>query len=218
MEHDVPPDTHKPKENRKGAGTNVPPGAADGRRDAAIIVNRDTREERRAEKIANMSEAAELSGLFSIVYGDPPWTDEYGLNDHSAQLPYSLMSDAEIAALGVPRITAVNAMLFLWVLPHMFPTALEIMAAWGFSYRTHMVWKKNRIGIGAYVRNQHELLLIGRKGAFPLPPESLRVGSVIEAPVTEHSKKPEIFAELIERWYPEAPKIELFRRGAARPG
>ena len=60
--------------------------------------------------------------------------------------------------------------------------------------------------------------MIGRRGTFPPPPEFLRSPSVIHAPIGKHSEKPAIFAELIERWYPELPKIELFCRGRARPG
>ena len=92
------------------------------------------------------------------------------------------------------------------------------MEAWGYSFRSEIIWVKDKIGIGQWVRNQHEILLIGRKGSFPPPPEAARSPSVIAAPRGEHSAKPEVFAELIERWYPDMPKIELFRRGPARPG
>jgi N6-adenosine-specific RNA methylase IME4 len=101
----------------------------------------------------------------------------------------------------------------------MIHKALEVIATWGFEYRTYIVWKKDKIGLGRWARQQHELLLIGRKGEFPPPSEELRSSSVIDAPVSDiHSEKPDIFAEMIERWYPDQPKIELFRRGAARPG
>jgi N6-adenosine-specific RNA methylase IME4 len=101
----------------------------------------------------------------------------------------------------------------------MLQAALEVMAAWGFEYRSEIIWVKDKIGLGEWVRNQHEILMIGRRGAFPPPPTAVRSPSVIAAPrLKEHSAKPEIFAELIERWYREMPKIELFRRGPARPG
>ena len=166
-----------------------------------------------------MGEAARLSGRFSLIYGDPPWEDEFGPNSRQVELHYPTMTDAELKALDVASVAADDAILFLWALPHMAPTAFKIMEAWGFSYRTHLVWAKDQIGLGQYVRNEHELLLIGRKGAFPPPAESARVGSVIEAPVgEEHSAKPTIFIELLEGWYPDVPKIELFRRGVTRPG
>jgi N6-adenosine-specific RNA methylase IME4 len=92
------------------------------------------------------------------------------------------------------------------------------MAAWGFEYRTHLIWGKDKIGLGQYVRNQHELLLIGRRGAFPPPAEGVRSPSLVMAPVGKHSEKPTAFVEMIERFYPDAPKIEMFRRGRARKG
>jgi N6-adenosine-specific RNA methylase IME4 len=61
-------------------------------------------------------------------------------------------------------------------------------------------------------------LLIGRRGQFPPPREDLRSSSLIEAPIGDHSAKPEAFAAMIETWYPDAVKLELFRRGPARPG
>lgn len=212
-----PPEPRDAKQDRKPAGGNPPPGAADGRRDARLITQRDTRGERREERLQRIREAAALKGLFPVLYADPPWEDEFGPSAGQVELHYPVMSDAEIEALAVSSIAADDAILFLWAIPHMEPTALRIMAAWGFSYRTNIVWAKDRAGLGQYARNQHEQLLIGRKGAFPPPPERLRVGSVIQAPVGEHSAKPEVFAELIERWYPDVSKIELFRRGPARP-
>jgi N6-adenosine-specific RNA methylase IME4 len=100
----------------------------------------------------------------------------------------------------------------------MVPAALEVMAAWGFDYRTQLIWAKDKIGLGEWIRLQHEVLLIGRRGAFPPPPTGVRSPSIITAPRAEHSAKPDVFAEMIERWYPESAKIELFRRGTARRG
>jgi N6-adenosine-specific RNA methylase IME4 len=165
-----------------------------------------------------MGQAARLEGKFSVIYADPPWTDEFGPNSREAELHYPLMTDAEIEALGVPEVAADDAILLLWAPPHMLPAALRVMEAWGFSYRTNIVWAKDRIGLGEWARNQHEELLIGRRGAFPPPDEGLRVPSVVNAPRGEHSAKPDAFAELIERWWPEAPKLELFCRGKPRLG
>jgi N6-adenosine-specific RNA methylase IME4 len=62
-----------------------------------------------------------------------------------------------ITALPVYEISTPHAVLYLWALPHMLPKALDVMAHWGFEYRTCMVWAKDRIGLGQWVRNQHEL-------------------------------------------------------------
>jgi N6-adenosine-specific RNA methylase IME4 len=91
------------------------------------------------------------------------------------------------------------------------------MAAWGFGYRSHIVWAKPRAGTGYWARSKHELLLIGTRGDIPAPAPGDRPDSIIEAPVGRHSEKPTVFAELIERLYPTLPKIELFAR-RARPG
>jgi N6-adenosine-specific RNA methylase IME4 len=90
---------------------------------------------------------------------------------------------------------------------------MSVIKAWGFTYRTGLVWAKDKIGMGYCVRNQHEHLLICKRGEMPHPPESERCSSVIHAPRLEHSAKPEIFYGLIDRMYPNVRKIELFNRG-----
>ena len=214
----APDGARKAQQTGKAAGANAPPGAADGRRDSARIHQRDTREERREEKLNSIAEAAELKGQFSVLYADPPWEDEFGPNSRQVELHYPVMTLEAIKALPVEGISTPDAVLYLWALPQMFPAALEVMTAWNFDYRTHLIWAKDKIGLGEWVRQQHEILLIGRRGAFPPPPTAVRSPSVVTAPRREHSAKPDVFAEMIERWYPESAKIELFRRGPARPG
>ena len=96
--------------------------------------------------------------------------------------------------------------------------ALEVMAAWGFSYLTNFAWVKDKWGLGHYNRCQHELLHLGRRGSFPPPSTQRRRSSVIEAKRGRHSAKPSSVYELIESMYPRASKLELFARGSARPG
>jgi hypothetical protein len=100
----------------------------------------------------------------------------------------------------------------------MLPQALLVMAAWGFDYRSHMVWCKDRSGTGYWFRNQHELLLVGVKGNIPTPAMGTQAPSVQDIPRSEHSAKPEKFLQIIEDYFPTLPKIELNRRGPARPG
>jgi ParB-like chromosome segregation protein Spo0J len=80
-----------------------------------------------------------------------------------------------------------------------------------------IVWVKDKIGLGYFVRNQHELLLVATRGDMPSPSPGNRPPSVITAPRREHSRKPDEAYELIERMYPELPKLELFAR-QQRPG
>jgi len=84
--------------------------------------------------------------------------------------------------------------------------------AWGFKYVAEFIWIKDKIGIGSWVRGQHEHLLIGRRGNMHTPLPANRPPSVIQAPRREHSQKPDEVYELIELMYPGLPKIELFAR------
>jgi hypothetical protein len=92
------------------------------------------------------------------------------------------------------------------------------MAAWGFAYKSHEIWNKDRIGTGYWFRNKHELILVGTRGNIPAPAMGEQWPSVTDAPVGRHSAKPEIFLEMIEAYFPNLPKIELNRRGPARKG
>jgi N6-adenosine-specific RNA methylase IME4 len=173
----------------------------------------------REEKIRNIIEkAAEKKtinemGVYPVLLADPPWRYDHPISDsRRIENQYPTMSIEEIINLDVPSITAYDAILFLWVTTPMLEKGLKVLNAWGFSYRTSMVWVKPSVGMGQWVRQRHELLLVGVKGNIPTPKGSNKPDSVIEAPREEHSKKPEIVYEIIERMYPELPKIELFSR------
>ena len=121
------------------------------------------------------------------------------------------MSLEAICALAVPA--AEDAVLFLWATSPKLAEALSVVDAWGFAYRTCAVWDKERIGMGYYFRQQHELLLVAARGSFPVPPPATRPSSVIRARRgTTHSQKPQTMYDLLERMYPRAAKIELFAR------
>lgn len=151
---------------------------------------------------------------YGVIYADPPWrfepySRETGM-DRAADNHYPTMTIEEIKALDIPA--ANDCALFLWATAPMLLEGLDVLARWGFSYRSHLVWEKDRTGTGYWVRNRHELLLIGIRGNVPAPEPGTQPESVIVAPVAGHSVKPEIFAELIERLYPTLPKLEMFTR------
>lgn len=112
----------------------------------------------------------------------------------------------------VPSIAARDCCLFLWATVPMLPHALEVMEAWGFSYKSHFIWYKDKIGHGYWNRNQHELLLIGTRGKIPAPAPGTQWASVQLAKRGAHSAKPEEFYRLIETYYPTVRKIELNAR------
>jgi len=120
------------------------------------------------------------------------------------------MALADIMALPIPA--AEDAVLYLWTPPAILKNALAVMSAWGFRYRSHAVWDKILMGLGCWFRNQHELLLVGRRGSFPVPKPDRRFRSVFRERRTIHSKKPEMVYEMIEHMYPDARYLELFAR------
>ncbi len=126
----------------------------------------------------------------------------------------------KIAALPVDAISCATAHLYLWVPNALLPDGLAIMKAWGFSYKSNIVWHKIRKdggsdgrGVGFYFRNVTELVLLGvrGKGARTLDPGRRQV-NYIASQKREHSRKPDELYPIIEACSP-GPHVELFARG-----
>ena len=96
--------------------------------------------------------------------------------------------------------------------------ALDVMAAWGFTYKSQIIWDKEDIGLGYWTREQHEVLLIGTRGNVPAPAPGEQLESVTRSPRGPHGEKPPIFAAWIEVLYPTTPKLEMFARGGRERG
>jgi N6-adenosine-specific RNA methylase IME4 len=159
---------------------------------------------------------------FCIIVEDPAWRQEVwsretGL-DRAADNHYPTMTLEAIKALPVAALAAEDCVYFLWTPANRVDDAIDLMRTRGFDYVTQIVWGKTRAGTGYWVRDKHEILLIGKRGKPPAPAPGTQCESLIIAPATEHSAKPEIFLEIIERYFPHLPKIELNRRGPPRPG
>jgi N6-adenosine-specific RNA methylase IME4 len=159
---------------------------------------------------------------YGVIYADPPWRFEprsriTGM-DRAADNHYPTMTTAAIEALDVGSLAAPDCALFLWATAPMLVNALDVMATWGFGYRTHMVWDKVKLGTGYWFRGRHELLLLGARGQPPAPAPGTQAQSLLSIARSKHSAKPDQFAGLIENYYPTVPKIELFRRGPPRKG
>ncbi|MBA7710998.1 hypothetical protein ES703_119948 [subsurface metagenome] len=157
-------------------------------------------------------------GKFPVALADPPWRYDFDVDSRATENHYPTLTLPEIANYrdnqGVPITDkfASNCILFLWATAPKLNEALELIKAWGFTYKTHLIWAKDKMGLGWYCRNQHELLLIAEKGAMPLPPPASRPKSIINAPRTNHSRKPKKIYGLIERAYPGYQYLELFGR------
>jgi N6-adenosine-specific RNA methylase IME4 len=172
---------------------------------------------RRRLRDASLPAAPPLpDGPFDLIYADPPWQLGNPEGEFAPENHYPTMPIAAICDLQIP--TADCAVLFLWAVNSLLPQALQVLNAWGFTYKGHAVWVKPSIGPGVWFRPRAELLLLGVRGGWSPPEPEERCDSVIEADRGRHSEKPGQAYELIERMYPAASKLELFARGAARPG
>ncbi len=160
-----------------------------------------------------------ISPPYDLILADPPWrfaSNSKAKPGRNAMRHYPCMKVAEIAALPVRELAARPAMLYLWAtVPHL-QGALDVMQCWGFRYVSSLVWVKHRIGTGFWVRNRHEIVLIGKRGQFPCP-RPAHGDSVIEQPQREHSRKPDNLQIQIDAAYLNTRKLELFAR-QRRPG
>jgi len=185
---------------------------------------RTTKAERRAQRELDLAskQTALPKQRYGVIVADPEWrfepyNRETGM-DRAADNHYPTSITDLIAERDVPSIAADDSVLFLWATVPMLRDALRVMEAWGFEYKSHAIWDKVHIGTGYWFRNRHELLLVGTKGDIPAPAMGDQFASVMTIVRKEHSAKPEQFLELIEQYFPNLPKMELNRRGAARPG
>jgi N6-adenosine-specific RNA methylase IME4 len=181
---------------------------------------------KRAEKVKALGarQRALPAKKYGVIYADPEWDhdtwSEAG-KGRAAANHYPVSSTAVIKSRPVGEIAAADCVLFLWVtVPHL-AQGLDVLAAWGFAYKSSCVWEKaypgKQQGMGYWFRVNHEILLVGTRGNVPAPALGTQWGSVIKAPVGEHSEKPAAVYELIEAYFADLPKIELNAR-RARPG
>jgi N6-adenosine-specific RNA methylase IME4 len=161
---------------------------------------------------------------FSTILADPPWRFQNSTGkvapEHRRLSRYSTMTLNDIRGLPVEQVVADVAHLYLWVPNALLPEGLEVMRAWGFTYKSNLVWHKIRKdggsdgrGVGFYFRNVTEMILFGVRGknARTLPPGRSQV-NILQTRKREHSRKPDEQYALIEACSP-GPRIELFARG-----
>ncbi len=166
-------------------------------------------------------------GPYSTILADPPWQFQNRTGkmapEHKRLLRYPTMEIKEIVELPVAKLAAAQSHLYLWVPNALLQEGLKVMEAWGFTYKTNMVWYKIRKdggpdgrGVGFYFRNVTELILFGVKGRMrTLQPGRTQV-NLLSTRKREHSRKPDEIYDLIEGCSP-GPYLELFAR-FSRPG
>ncbi|AWI57165.1 MT-A70 family methyltransferase [Sinorhizobium fredii] len=153
---------------------------------------------------------------YAVGYADPPWEQE-AWSDETGQdkgLMYPPMPLDEIKALcaGDKSPFTRDAILFLWVTTNRLDDGISVLKAWGFEFVTAITWDKVNIGMGRWVRDRTEHLLIGKRGDFPGLEEGTQPQSLYSEAKGGHSRKPVWFAEQIDRLFPEMRKLELFQR------
>jgi N6-adenosine-specific RNA methylase IME4 len=161
---------------------------------------------------------------FKTILADPPWqfTNKTGkvAPEHRRLSRYGTMKLDEIIALPISEIAATPAHLYLWCPNAMLPEGLAVMRAWGFAYKSNIVWHKVRKdggsdgrGVGFYFRNVTELVLFGVRGknARTLAPGRRQV-NLLATRKREHSRKPDEQYDIIESCS-AGPFLELFARG-----
>ena len=175
---------------------------------------------------SNLREA--LAGqTFGTILADPPWrfVNRTGkvAPEHKRLARYDTMTTAEIKALPVSEVAADKSHLYLWAPNALVPEAFEVMAAWGFTYKSMIVWHKVRKdggsdgrGVGFYFRNVTEVVLFGVRGGLRTFQPGRSQVNLIATRKREHSRKPDELYPIIEACSP-GPFLELFAR-YPRPG
>ena len=153
------------------------------------------------------------TGKFRVLYADPPWSygntmpDEFReQRDH-----YPVMSLDDLCAMPVESMAEDDAVLFLWVTSPILEEAFTLIRSWGFKYKASFVWDKQKHVMGHYNSVRHEFLLVCVRGSCQ-PDVRKLFDSVVSEERTVHSRKPDIFYEIIEALYRHGMRIELFAR------
>jgi len=150
-------------------------------------------------------------GIYRTIVADPPWDYGNKATRGSTRKHYQTMSVEAICALGVAERAADDAHLYLWVTNGFIREGFDVLAAWGFTYKTCITWAKTQIGLGNYFRGATEHVLFGTRGGLRTNDRNVR--NWFEAPRGKHSAKPDYFYDLVEK-ASSGPYLEMFARRA----
>ena len=158
---------------------------------------------------------------YKIIYADPPWSyDDKSMNRGGAERHYKTTDNSQLCNIDVQSIAENDCILFMWATFPKMAEALELISAWGFTYKTNgFTWIKTNKksgtpfwGMGRWTRSNAEVCLIATKGK----PKRIDMGvhSVIHAPIARHSEKPKEVRDCILRLCGDLPRLEMFARCA----
>jgi N6-adenosine-specific RNA methylase IME4 len=160
---------------------------------------------------------------YGAILADPPWRFQNRTGkmapEHKRLSRYTTLSLQEIKEIPVWLVAAANSHLYLWVPNALIKEGLQVMEAWGFEYKTNLIWHKIRKdggpdgrGVGFYFRNTTEMILFGTRGNLRTLAKGRSQVNIIKSCKREHSKKPDELYEIIEACS-TGPYLELFARG-----
>lgn len=177
----------------------------------------DIKKSDRREKVAKQIEEIKKdnlnkpSGLYDVIVIDPPWKVDFDYSpDHymgRVANPYPEMDIEKIKKIKLPCKD--SSILWLWTTHSQIWNAIEIMKHWGFEYKCILVWDKESMGIGKWLRKQCEFCLLGTKGKPIWTATDFR--DIIREQKTSHSTKPESFYKLVDK-YCVGRKLDYFAR------
>ena len=165
---------------------------------------------------------ANIKGQFSTILADPPWQFQNRTGkmapEHKRLSRYATLTLDDIKAIPVANVAAPASHLYLWVPNALLAEGLAVLQAWGFTYKSNIVWHKIRKdggpdgrGVGFYFRNVTELVLFGVRGSMRTMPPGRRQVNFLATQKREHSRKPDEFYDIVESCSP-GPYLELFAR------
>lgn len=160
------------------------------------------------ENINNTEAKSGATKKYRTILADPPWSLHQG-GRRGAAMHYELMSLESIKAMPVADLAEEDAHLYLWTPNNIIPEALQVVRAWGFTYRNMLVWGKPKLGLENYIRTSHESLIFSTRGKAPVKFHAQP--SFMFCAQQEHSHKPEEQFAIIQR-LSEEPYLELFAR------
>ncbi len=152
---------------------------------------------------------------YGTIYADPPWPYANQASRAAAVNHYPSMSIDDICGLPVSGRVKAQAHLWLWATNSFLREAFDVIDAWGFEYKSVMVWVKPQMGLGNYLRVSHGFLLLASRGNLAGRATDQR--SWIEHDRLKHSQKPEVFRQIVEE-ISVGPRLEMFARRATADG
>ena len=179
------------------------------------IIKEEARSDARTEYLKEVEVSRKKkpvkNAIPNLILADPPW--KYDFSETTSREIENKYETCDVDQI-IKHIPPHNkdCILFLWATAPKLLEAIQVMDGWGFTYKTHAVWDKQKIGMGYWFRGQHEILIVATKGKVSPPDSEDRISSVFQEKRTAHSAKPDCVYAWIEKTFPLNVKLEMYCR------